>query len=151
MTSRFSHRLAVLIATGAYVGYIPPAPGTLGSLLGLFLLWPLGPGMAQILVTLLLVGVGFAVAGQAAKVMEARDPPAIIIDEIAGIAVATALLPARLAVWAVAFVLFRVFDIVKPFPARQVEGLSGALGIVADDLIAGVYANLLVRLWLFIA
>lgn len=151
MASRFSHRLAVLIATGVYVGYIPPAPGTLGSLLGLFLLWPLGPGMAQILVTLLLVGVGLAVAGQAARVMEARDPPAIIIDEIAGIAVATALLPARLAERAVAFVLFRVFDIVKPFPARQIERLSGGLGIVGDDLIAGVYANLLVRLWLLIS
>lgn len=107
--------------------------------------------MAQILVTLLLVGVGLAVAGQAARVMEARDPPAIIIDEIAGIAVATALLPARLAERAVAFVLFRVFDIVKPFPARQIERLSGGLGIVGDDLIAGVYANLLVRLWLLIS
>jgi phosphatidylglycerophosphatase A len=151
MPPSFFHRVAVLIATGAYVGYLRPAPGTLGSLLGLFLLWPLGTGMAQVLATLLLVGVGFAVAGQAARVMEAQDPPAIIIDEIAGIAVATAFLPPRLAERAVAFVLFRVFDIAKPFPARQVERLPGGLGIVGDDLVAGVYANLLVRVWLLIS
>ena len=145
------HRLVVVIATGGYLGYIGPAPGTLGSLLGLFLLWPLSPGTTQVLVTLVLIGVGLVVAGRAAKVMGAQDPSAIIIDEIAGIAVATALLPPRVLERAVAFVLFRLFDITKPFPARQLERLSGGLGIVGDDLIAGLYANLLVQVWLFIS
>lgn len=151
MKRPFSHRLVVVIATGAYLGYVGPAPGTLGSLLGLFLLWPLSPGTTQVLVTLVLIGVGLVVAGRAAKVMGAQDPSAIIIDEIAGIAVATALLPPRVLERAVAFVLFRLFDITKPFPARQLERLSGGLGIVGDDLVAGLYANLLVQVWLFIS
>lgn len=87
MKRPFSHRLVVVIATGAYLGYIGPAPGTLGSLLGLFLLWPLSPGTTQVLVTLVLIGVGLVVAGRAAKVMGAQDPSAIIIDEIARIGV----------------------------------------------------------------
>lgn len=151
MKQPFSHRLVVAIATGAYVGYLPPAPGTLGSLLGLVLLWPLGPGTAQILVTLCLIAVGIVVADRAAKVLGAEDPSAIIIDEIAGIAVATMLLPPRFPERVAAFILFRFFDVIKPFPARQAERLSGGLGIVADDLIAGLYANVLIQVWLLIS
>jgi phosphatidylglycerophosphatase A len=146
-----SDRLVVAIATGVYVGYLPPAPGTLGSLLGLLLLWPLKPGTVQVLVTLFLIGVGIVVADQAARVIGGQDPPAIVIDEIAGIAVATLLLPPQVRERVVAFVIFRVFDVIKPFPARQAERLPGGFGIVGDDLIAGLYANLLVRLWLLLS
>ncbi len=139
------------IATGVYVGYLPPAPGTLGSLLGLLLLWPLKPGTVQVLVTLFLIGVGIVVADQAARVIGGQDPPAIVIDEIAGIAVATLLLPPQVQERVVAFVIFRVFDVIKPFPARQAERLPGGFGIVGDDLIAGLYTNLLVRLWLLLS
>jgi len=141
----------VAIATGVYVGYLPPAPGTLGSLLGLLLLWPLKPGTVQVLVTLFLIGVGIVVADQAARVIGGQDPPAIVIDEIAGIAVATLLLPPQVPERVVAFVIFRVFDVIKPFPARQAERLPGGFGIVGDDLIAGLYTNLLVRLWLLLS
>jgi len=146
-----SDRLVVAIATGVYVGYLPPAPGTLGSLLGLLLLWPLKPGTVQVLVTLFLIGVGILVADQAARVIGGQDPPAIVIDEIAGIAVATLLLPPQVPERVVAFVIFRVFDVIKPFPARQAERLPGGFGIVGDDLIAGLYTNLLVRLWLLLS
>lgn len=139
------------IATGVYVGYLPPAPGTLGSLLGLLLLWPLKPGTVQVMVTLFLIGVGIVVADQAARVIGGQDPPAIVIDEIAGIAVATLLLPPQVQERVVAFVIFRVFDVIKPFPARQAERLPGGFGIVGDDLIAGLYTNLLVRLWLLLS
>lgn len=151
MKQPFSGRLVVAIATGAYMGYLPPAPGTLGSLLGLILLWPLGAGTAQILVTICLIGLGIAVAGRAAKVLGEQDPSAIIIDEIAGIAVATMLLPPHFLERGMAFVLFRLFDVLKPFPARHAERLSGGWGIVADDLIAGLYANVLVQVWLLIS
>lgn len=139
------------IATGVYVGYLPPAPGTLGSLLGLLLLWPLKPGTVQVMVTLFLIGVGIVVADRAARVIGGQDPPAIVIDEIAGIAVATLLLPPQVQERVVAFVIFRVFDVIKPFPARQAERLPGGFGIVGDDLIAGLYTNLLVRLWLLLS
>jgi len=141
----------VAIATGVYVGYLPPAPGTLGSLLGLLLLWPLKPGTVQVLVTLFLIGVGIVVADQAARVIGGQDPPAIVIDEIAGIAVATLLLPPQVQERVVAFVIFRLFDVIKPFPARQAERLPGGFGIVGDDLIAGLYTNLLVRVWLLLS
>ncbi len=139
------------IATGVYVGYLPPAPGTLGSLLGLLLLWPLKPGTVQVLVTLFLIGVGIVVADRAARVIGGQDPPAIVIDEIAGIAVATLLLPPQVQERVVAFVIFRLFDVIKPFPARQAERLPGGFGIVGDDLIAGLYTNLLVRVWLLLS
>jgi phosphatidylglycerophosphatase A len=146
-----SDRLVVAIATGAYVGYLPPAPGTLGSLLGLLLLWPLKPGTVQVMVTLFLIGVGIVVADRAARVIGGQDPPAIVIDEIAGIAVATLLLPPQVQERVVAFVIFRLFDVIKPFPARQAERLPGGFGIVGDDLIAGLYTNLLVRVWLLLS
>ncbi|MFQ5988435.1 MAG: phosphatidylglycerophosphatase A [Candidatus Methylomirabilales bacterium] len=145
-----AHRLVVAIATGAYVGYLPPAPGTLGSLLGLILLWPLKPGIAQVLVTLFLIGMGIVVADHAARVMGGQDPPAIVIDEIAGIAVAILLVPPQFQERVIAFVLFRLFDVIKLFPARQAERLPGGIGIVGDDLIAGLYANLVLRMWLLV-
>ncbi|MFQ5881993.1 MAG: phosphatidylglycerophosphatase A [Candidatus Methylomirabilales bacterium] len=138
----------MVIATCGGVGYFPRAPGTIGSLLGLLLLWPLGDGVAQVLVTLSLIGAAVMVAGCAARVLGTQDPRAIIIDEIAGIAVATLLLPPQLAYRGAAFLLFRLFDVIKPFPAQQVERLSGGIGIVGDDLIAGLYANLLVQVGL---
>ena len=150
-THPFSQKLVMTIATGGYVGTVSRVPGTLGSLLGLVLLWPLGAGLAQALVTLFLIGAGIAIAGRAARIMGAQDPPAVVIDEIAGIAVATALLPPHLLERTVAFVLFRLFDITKPFPARQAERLSGGLGIVGDDLVAGIYANLVVQVWLLLS
>ncbi len=151
MKQSISDRLVVAIATGAYVGYVPPAPGTLGSLLGLVLLWPLEAGTTQVLVTLCLIGVGIVVAGRAADAMGERDPSAVVIDEIAGIAVATMLLPSRFLERAIAFLLFRLFDVSKPFPVRQAERLPGGVGIVGDDVLAGLYANLLVHAWLLIS
>jgi len=150
-THPISHTLVVAIATGGYVGTLSRAPGTLGSLLGLVLLWPLGAGVAQALATVFLIGAGIVIAGRAARIMGAQDPPAIIIDEVVGIAVATMLLPSRLLERIVAFILFRLFDVTKPFPARQAECLSGGLGIVGDDLVAGIYANLVVQVWLLLS
>ncbi|MFQ5802836.1 MAG: phosphatidylglycerophosphatase A [Candidatus Methylomirabilales bacterium] len=144
-------RLVVAIATGAHIGYLRPAPGTLGSLLGLLLLWPLKPGTVQVLVTLFLIGVGIVVADQAARIIGGQDPAAIVIDEIAGMAVAMLLLPPQVQERVVAFVVFRLFDVIKPFPARQAEGLPGGFGIVMDDLIAGLYANLVVQVWLLLS
>ena len=144
-------RLVVAIATGAYVGYVPLAPGTLGSLLGLLLLWPMQPGIAQVLVTLVLIGLAIVVADRAARVMGGGDPPAIVIDEIAGMAVATLLLPPNVQERVIAFAVFRLFDVIKPFPARRVERLPGGSGIVGDDLIAGLYTNLLMWAWLLVS
>jgi phosphatidylglycerophosphatase A len=111
----------------------------------------LGAGVAQVLVAVFLIGAGIVIAGRAARIIGAQDPPAIIIDEVVGIAVATMLLPSRLLERIMAFALFRLFDVTKPFPVRQAERLSGGLGIVGDDLVAGIYANLAVQAWLLLS
>jgi len=110
------------------------------------LLWPLD-GIPHLLVTLLLAGGGVLVAGRAAEILGDHDPPVIIIDEIAGIAVATLLLPSHLLYRGAAFCLFRLFDTLKPFPSRHIERLSGGIGIMGDDLTAGLYSNLLIQVW----
>ena len=109
------------------------------------------PGIAQVLVTLVLIGVAIVVAERAARVIGGRDPPAIVIDEIAGMAVATLLLPSNVQERVIAFVVFRLFDVIKPFPARRLERLPGGSGIVGDDLIAGLYTNLLMWAWLLLS
>lgn len=90
------------------------------------------------------VVVGIWASHRVEAVLERKDPGVIVIDEVAGMMVAVLLLPRTLGVLLCAFLLFRLFDIWKPFPAREVEALRGGFGVVADDLIAGVYALVLI-------
>jgi phosphatidylglycerophosphatase A len=138
-------RIFVLaIATGAGSGYSPMASGTVGSVVGLALwlallgLPPLGYAAAVAGVSAL----GVWAAGRASELFRRHDDGRITIDEVAGMLLSLAWLPARPEVAALAFVLFRVFDIWKPYPAAAAERLPGGLGVMADDLVAGVYANL---------
>jgi phosphatidylglycerophosphatase A len=141
-------RIFVLaLATGAGSGYAPVAPGTFGSLLGvaLWALWRALGGVSQTGYALgcaLLAAVGVWAAGRAEVIFGRHDDGRITIDEVAGMLLSLAWLPARPEVAGLGFVLFRLFDIWKPFPARRAERLPGGLGVVADDLVAGVYANL---------
>lgn len=153
------HPLVKFIATGGYLGYGPVAPGTWGSLGCAVLMWFLVPSFVPVLSGLalsaaLLSMVAFvAMAVWSADLAErsfGHDASRIVIDEFAGFAVAVAFLPKSLMLYVVAFVLFRALDIVKPFPARRAESLRGGLGIVMDDVVAGLYTNLLLRLMLFV-
>jgi phosphatidylglycerophosphatase A len=139
--------LALALATGLGSGYAPVAPGTFGAALGLLLFWPLAalPLAYQGLATLVLCGVGVAAASAVARHVGLHDPGLVVIDEIVGMWVSLLLLPFTPATAAAAFLLFRAMDVLKPWPARQLEALPGGWGIVADDLMAGVYANLLLR------
>lgn len=146
-------RIAVAIATALGFGRAPVAPGTFGSLPGLLLAWALftaaGP-WAVVAGAAVVTGVGTWAAGRAARLWSAEDPGAVVVDEVAGQMVALFFLEPTGAVLAASFVLFRVLDVVKPWPASRLERLPGGSGIMADDLAAGAIANLVLQVlvWL---
>ncbi len=146
-------RLIMFIATGAYTGYLPKAPGTWGTLvalpLNLLLLLLPGQGYAISLAVILVLAV--YTAGAAEKILDRKDPGAIVIDEIIGMLITLIGAPANPVVWLMAFLLFRLFDILKPWPVSWADRhLNGGLGIVMDDLLAGIYAWLCLHGALFL-
>ncbi len=136
--------LAQAVATGLFVGYVPLAPGTAGSLLGA-LLYHLVPGSETWVlapVVLALFGLGVWAAHRTEKETGERDNPIIVIDEIVGVLVTLAFIEKRVIWLAIGFLLFRLFDILKPPPVRQAERISGGWGVMLDDVVAGVYGAL---------
>ncbi|MBI9075392.1 MAG: phosphatidylglycerophosphatase A [Desulfatibacillum sp.] len=144
----------VFLATGFYVGRIPVAPGTFGTLWGIPLAWVVWQAWVFSWPLALILVAGFAVvsvpiADKAAKAMNAKDPGSIVIDEVAGYLVTMLAVPFSIKAAIAGFVLFRLFDILKPPPVSTLDkGLSGGLGIVADDLAAGIYAQVVLRIFL---
>lgn len=136
----------MFLATGGGIGYSPVAPGTVASLCALLIVWLLPfASLGLLLAVALATGVGGWAAGRTERLLGRRDPSAVVIDEIAGMWLSVVALPRWPLVFLAAFLLFRLFDIAKPFPIRQSEKFSGGLGIMLDDLIAGVYT--LAVLW----
>lgn len=144
-------RVALAVASVGGVGYIPFAPGTFGSAAGLAIWWLLPPSTVVHAVAIVAV---FAVGTWSAHVTERHyartDPGYVVIDEVVGLLITLFMIPVGWKGALVALLLFRVADIVKPYPANRLERLHGGLGIMADDAMAGVYANLALRLsiWL---
>ena len=135
-----------MIATVCGVGFCPVAPGTVASLVGL--------GIAAILAgnpAFQVAGCGVAAAlalwssGPTARALGKNDPSCVVIDEVAGMMAAVAALPISWPRYLAAFLLFRLLDIAKPFPINRLERLPGSWGMVLDDLLAGLIANLLLR------
>ena len=145
----FRDRAVLLLATGFSVGRIPLAPGTFGSLLGIPLCLVLAEIGLDVMVAAAVVAfVLFAVwiAGKAERLIRIKDAPCIVIDEMAGITVAMLGVPLTPLNLTAGFIAFRVLDIIKPFPARYMDAkVSGGWGIVMDDVVAGLYSNLLLR------
>ncbi len=141
-------KLILFVATGAGSGYAPIAPGTLGSGVGLLLYLPLAglSGAAYLAVVGGISALGIWAAQRAEGLFGQRDDGRITIDEVAGMLLSLAFLPRRLDVVVAGFLLFRLFDIFKPPPARAAESLPGGLGVVTDDLVAGLYANVVGQL-----
>ena len=148
-------RLALLLATFGYVGHFPIAPGTAGSAAALVLYAALRYLGSPPLVDLGVIALLFAVGCWAGTVAERQygrtDPGEVVLDEVIGMLMTLWLVPVTWKGVLLGFLLFRAFDIVKPFPARQCERLHGGLGIMADDAVAGIYGNLALRLILLIA
>jgi phosphatidylglycerophosphatase A len=121
------------------------APGTVGSLVTVVAVWllPLTPTrIAGALVVVVLLGLW--AGSRVERVLGRKDPGLIVIDEVAGMLLSVILLPHTITVLVTAFVLFRVFDVWKPFPARESQALTGGMGVMVDDLIAGIYTLVLV-------
>lgn len=135
-------RIAVLIATSVYIGYIPFAPGTFGSIPGLALgalLQRSAPGWALWAAVAVLTLIGIWAATAAEQHFGHKDPGPVVIDEVVGMMVTMGGLPLGPLGLFVAFLVFRVCDVVKPFPARQMERLPKGVGVMMDDVLAGVW------------
>jgi phosphatidylglycerophosphatase A len=145
--------LGLAIATVFGVGYAPIAPGTCGSAVGLLLWAALRQtstlSQAAVIVGLLVVG---SLAGNVAeRHFERTDPSQVVVDEVMGMLITLFLNPVGWAGALVGFVLFRAADVIKPFPANRFERLPGGFGVMADDGMAAIYANVALRLLLMLA
>lgn len=142
-------KLILLLATWFGVGYLPRMPGTWGSLAALPLWWalhPLAPLSYGLIVFLLALGAVY-LSGRAEVLLQRHDAPAIVVDEVVGQLIALANCPDNAAAVVLAVVLFRVFDIFKPFPIGYINArLQGGLGIVLDDSVAGIFAGCILAL-----
>jgi phosphatidylglycerophosphatase A len=148
---RVGERIVDIIAKFFYIGHVPIGPGTLAALVFLifFYLSPFeSPSLPFALPALFAVG-AFS-AGFVAR-REGEDPRTVVIDEVFGALVAVAFLPKNIVLYAAAFVLFRVLDITKPFPIGLTEKIRGGLGIMIDDLVAGLFTNVVIRvIWILL-
>lgn len=141
-------RLYMLMATVGGIGFIPAAPGTLGTVPAALLVWLLPMPMAiHVLLTVGVTVAGIIVSGEAEAVLGKKDPGCIVIDEFAGYLVAMAFLPPTPGYVIAAFVLFRAFDILKPYPINKLQSIKGGMGVMIDDLAAGLAANIILQLW----
>jgi phosphatidylglycerophosphatase A len=144
--------LSLFLASGCYLGLIPGAPGTYASLATTFVFFLIYQTSNRIEAELhlsaicLIATAGTLSSAEIAQNQKIEDPHCVVIDEIAGQLVSFFLVPINLINLALGTVLFRAFDIWKPFPIRRLERLPNGVGIMADDLLAGIYANIVVQL-----
>ena len=137
------------IATLGFIGYLPIAPGTWGTAAGLVFVMLLEPS-ATLYAVLIVLGflVGTVSSTVAERVIGQTDSGHIIIDEFIGFLVSVIFVPQTYGYFVAAFFLFRFFDILKPFPVRQAErALKGGIGIMTDDVLAGIYTNVALQIW----
>jgi phosphatidylglycerophosphatase A len=147
-------RLAVFIATTAYCGYFPFAPGTVGSAAGLvvyLLVWWTHSPLLEVGLIVALFVLGTWASTKAEQYFGGIDPGPVVIDEVVGMLITLAFIPVGVSGAVTGFLLFRVFDVFKPYPAGRFERLHGGLGVMSDDAMAGVYANLSLRLLIWLA
>jgi phosphatidylglycerophosphatase A len=149
-------QLIIFLASGAYLGYAPVASGTFGTLAGVAL-YPVFEALRASSLPLYVVSLAgmvaaaVVIAGEAEAIFAEEDSGKITIDEVAGYLVTVAFIPPSLLVVAASFFLFRLFDVLKPWPASYFDReVHGGAGVVLDDVISGVYANVALRLFLWL-
>jgi phosphatidylglycerophosphatase A len=147
-------RFAVLVCSFGYVGFFPIAPGTAGSAVGLIvylaLRW-LGVMYLVLPLVIVLLVLGVWLGGAAEAALGSIDPGPVVIDEVMGMLLTLAMVPVNWIGMTLGFVIFRALDVAKPYPAQRFERLPGGLGMMADDAMAAVYANLLLHAAYYLA
>jgi phosphatidylglycerophosphatase A len=142
------HRLGLFIATCGYLGYVPLAPGTFGSAAGLavfFLIRSTGSITVEVGAILVLFAIGIWSGTVAEHYFGGIDPAPVVMDEVVGMLITLAFLPVSVTGALVGFLVFRVLDVVKPWPSARFERLPGGLGVMADDGMAAIYGNLVMH------
>ena len=141
--------LAYILATGLGVGYTPIAPGTAGSFVALCLFWVLPFSYSTWLIICL---ISLVIGIWSANIVErdkGKDPGLVVIDEFVGQWITLLFLPKSIILYITGFLLFRAFDIIKPFPADKSQNIKGGLGVMIDDVIVGIYVNILLQLYVY--
>lgn len=136
-----------ILTTFFYLGYLPFAPGTFASLAGIFLFYLIkGDILLNVLLTLLLLFLGFSLTTKAERLFNKKDARCIVIDEVSGQLLALIFIPYDIRLVIISFILFRLFDIIKPYPSNRLQDLPGSLGIMYDDIVAGLYTNIILQM-----
>jgi phosphatidylglycerophosphatase A len=136
------------ISTFFFIGYLPLAPGTFGSIAGVGIFYLLNgsswPG--YFLFVFSLMALGLLTSGRAERLLNKKDPGCIVIDEVMGMLIALSFLPPDPKIIILAFLMFRILDTLKPFPAGRVQNMHGAIGVMGDDMVAGIYTNIVLQI-----
>lgn len=146
------NRIIKTLSTFFYLGYFPLVPGTFASIIGVFLFYFVKDSVfIYMLSTLLLLFLGFLVTGEAEKLFGTKDASCIVLDEISGMFLSLIFIPYDMKPVIIAFVLFRILDMLKPYPAGKLQDLKGSIGIMGDDIVAGLYTNIILQVVLRLA
>jgi phosphatidylglycerophosphatase A len=140
-----------LLGSGFYTGYIPFIPGTFGSLAALIIYYVPGFEKLTIMIPFIIIFIAYGIyAGNKFENFYGKDPSQCTIDEVVGTWISLLFLPKNIGISILSFIIWRVLDIIKPFPARNFEKLKGGLGIMMDDIASGIYTLIIVHLILII-
>jgi phosphatidylglycerophosphatase A len=142
---RVHNVLHVIVSTFFGIGYLPFIPGTFGSIAGVFLFFLMRDARVYAAVTAVVLVAGFLTGGKTEKFFNKKDPSRVVIDEVAGMLLTLVCVPPRITLVIIAFFLFRLLDTVKPYPADRLQQLRGSAGIMVDDIVAAVYANIVLQ------
>jgi len=136
--------LTKLIASVFFIGYLPFIPGTFGSLagVGIFYLIKDTSKPVYLLFIFLVMFLGLLTSGRMEKLLNKKDPSCVVIDEVMGMLIALSFMPLDLKIIILGFIIFRLLDTLKPFPCERLQQMHGAVGIMGDDLVAGIYTNI---------
>lgn len=144
--------IALTISTCFFIGYLPLIPGTFGSLAGFFMFYLVRDNpLAQAFLVTAVIALGFLTSASAERIFGRKDPGKVVIDEAAGMLLGFLFIPYSFKIMAVGFLTFRIFDTLKVYPANRLQDIKGSVGIMSDDLVAGVYTNIVLQVVLRLA